>query len=114
MDKLLCEIGERVKQARIARGLSQAELAEILGLSDAYISKLETGKNAMSVTVLVKLSDALGVSADWLLRNKTREAQEISLVEVEQMLEDCSPTERNALMKLLSQMKAALRDVKQD
>ena len=113
MDKLLREIGDRVKQVRLARGLSQSELAEKLGLSDAYVSKIELGKNAMSVTVLIKLSDTLDVSADWLLRNRTREAREISVDEVEAMFMDCSPAERNTLMKLLQEMKTAFRDLKQ-
>ena len=72
MDRFLRDLGERVKRARQERGLSQSDLAERLGLSDAYISKIEMGKNAMTVTVLAKLSDALGVSTDWLLRNQTR------------------------------------------
>jgi len=114
MDKLLIEIGERVKQARVSRGYSQAELAEVLGLSDTYISKIETGKNAMTVTVLVKLSDALNVSTDWLLRNRTKEAHEISIAEVEEMFADCSPSERNALTKILQQMKSVLRESKSD
>lgn len=113
MDRLLRDIGERVKQARLARGMSQAELAEKLGLSDAYISKIELGKNAMTVTVLVKLSDILDVSTDWLLRNKTREAQEITIAELEEMFEDCNPNERNALMKLIHQMKSTIMDLKQ-
>ncbi len=112
MERLLREIGERVKQARLARGLSQADLAEMLNLSDAYVSKIELGKNAMTVTVLVKLSDALNVSCDWLLRNQTREAQEITIAELEEVFKDCDPTELNALLKLLQQMKATLRDVK--
>lgn len=113
MKRLLREIGERVKQARLSRGLSQADLADMLKLSDAYVSKIELGKNAMTITVLIKLSDALNVSTDWLLRNQTREAQEITLTELEEMFKDCSPAERNALLKLLQQMKNTIRDVKQ-
>ena len=56
MDRFLRYLGERVKRARQDRGLSQSDLAEILGISDAYVSKIELGKNAMTVTVLAKLS----------------------------------------------------------
>lgn len=114
MDRFLRDLGERVKRARQERGLSQSDLAERLGLSDAYISKIEMGKNAMTVTVLAKLSDALGVSTDWLLRNQTREAQEITIAELEEMFQDCSPSEQTTLMKLLQHMKAALREHKKD
>lgn len=36
MEKVLREIGERVKQARLACGLSQADLAEKLNLTSAF------------------------------------------------------------------------------
>lgn len=112
MENLLREIGERVRQARQARGLSQADLAELLNVSDGYISKVELGKNAMTVTVLVKLSDALNVSADWLLRNKTREAQEYTIAELEEVFTDCEPSELQALLNMLQQMKTTIRSIK--
>ena len=112
MESMLREIGERVKQARLARGLSQADLAELLNVSDGYISKVELGKNAMTVTVLVRLSDALEVSTDWLLRNRTREAREYTMAELEELFKDCDPSELQALLNLLQQMKTTIRDMK--
>lgn len=75
MDSFLQEVGGRVKEARVRKHLSQAQLAEMLGLSSRYISNLETGKQNMSITALAKISDVLEVSADWILRNNTRNLQ---------------------------------------
>ena len=114
MEKDLREIGERVKQARLARGLSQADLAEKLNMSVTYLSKIENGRNVMSITVLVKISDALNVSTDWLLRNETHRSQECTMAELEELCKDCNSTELNALLKLLQQMKETLRNVKKE
>ena len=44
MDNYLQEVGARIKEARLRKHLSQAQLAELLGLTPPYISNIETGK----------------------------------------------------------------------
>ena len=112
MEKLLKEIGERVRKARLAKGMSQAQLAEALNISPPYVSNIETGKHIMKITTLIKLTEALGVSNDWILRNATREADEYTSEEFDQLLRDCSPSEKAHLMKLLMHLKESIRDAK--
>lgn len=57
----------RLKQAREARELSQAELAQRATLQVSTISHFETGGRKPSFDNLRKLADALGVSTDYLL-----------------------------------------------
>ena len=59
--------GERVKQAREAVGLSQAQLGESIGVTQSAIANLEADRSGISCANLVKVADALGVSTDWLL-----------------------------------------------
>ena len=59
MEKFLQEVGARVKEARMRKHLSQAQLADLLGLTPPYISNIETGKQNMSITALAKISDVL-------------------------------------------------------
>lgn len=54
-------IGERVREIRRKRGLSQKELAEAADVSQATIAQLETGRKDPSVKTLRKLSDALDI-----------------------------------------------------
>ena len=49
------QIGEFVKEARRERGLTQDELAERLQVSHATVSKLETGKNTSTKTMISAL-----------------------------------------------------------
>ncbi|WP_435105527.1 helix-turn-helix domain-containing protein [Arhodomonas sp. AD133] len=61
-------IGDRIKQARHAAGLSQRALAERAQVSAMAVSKYENGKAAPSSTVLLALADALNVRVEYFLR----------------------------------------------
>jgi transcriptional regulator with XRE-family HTH domain len=60
-------IGDRLRQARQARGLSLRKLAEVLGISPSLISQVETGRAKPSVNTLYALATELGTSLDGLL-----------------------------------------------
>jgi Zn-dependent peptidase ImmA (M78 family)/DNA-binding XRE family transcriptional regulator len=71
-------IGERLKQARKAAGLSTRALGEQAGISAMAISKYETGKSVPSSAVLLSLSKALGVKVEYFFR-----PMKVTLEEVE-------------------------------
>src|SRR2546430_3435450 len=58
-------IGERLKRLRLARGMSQRELASP-GVSYAYISRIEAGTRQPSVKALRRLAAKLGITAEYL------------------------------------------------
>ena len=60
-------MGDRLRQARRARGLSLRRLAEVVGVSPSLISQVETGRAKPSVNTLYALANELGVSLDVLL-----------------------------------------------
>lgn len=64
---MAAEFEIRLKRTREARGWSQLDLAHRTGLQPAAISHFETGHRSPSFDNLRKLSDALGVSVDYLL-----------------------------------------------
>ncbi len=66
-------LGERIKKYRKKQGLTQAKLAEAIGVSSNHISKIETASTTPSLEVFVGISDALKVSADQLLLRDTAE-----------------------------------------
>jgi transcriptional regulator with XRE-family HTH domain len=60
-------IADRIKQLRTEAGLSQAELAELVGGSDArQISRYEHGRITPSLDVAIRIAQALNVSLDYL------------------------------------------------
>ncbi|HEY0141208.1 MAG TPA: helix-turn-helix transcriptional regulator [Thermoanaerobaculia bacterium] len=66
--------GRRLRELRKERGLTQEALAESADLSGNYISDLELGLKVPSLTILVRLSQALDVATTDLVADFTREA----------------------------------------
>ena len=54
-------VGRNVKRLRFAAGLSQAELAERMGVDRAYVSGLELGQRNPTIVTLWHIAKALGV-----------------------------------------------------
>ena len=54
--------GATIKQLRDSRKLTQAELAEKIGVSSKTVSKWETAKGLPDITLLQPLAEALGIS----------------------------------------------------
>ena len=60
-------IGERIKDFRKIRNMTQNDLADEMGVSVQAVSKWETDKSAPDISLLAPLSTVLGVSTDTLL-----------------------------------------------
>ncbi|MFL6073633.1 MAG: helix-turn-helix domain-containing protein [Mycobacteriales bacterium] len=67
-DQGWADVGERVRQARLAHGLSQTKLGERVGLDRSMIAKIEAGSRRIDALELARLSDVLQVSMSQLLR----------------------------------------------
>ena len=59
----LRRLGDRVREQRRTRGLTQEDLAEALDLSVAYVSLIERGGRNPPYTTVVAIARALGVPA---------------------------------------------------
>lgn len=57
----------KIKELRKARRMSQAELAEMLHITQTSVSQWETGKTEPSFDTLVKMSEIFGVTIDYIL-----------------------------------------------
>ena len=58
----LVSIGNRVKTLRIYKGLSQDELARRIDFDRTYLSRVESGKQNVTVETLLKICEGLGVT----------------------------------------------------
>ncbi len=58
-------VGERIRQLRVERGLSQPELAERLGVRYQQFQKYESGANRISAGRLYELARIMGVGLPW-------------------------------------------------
>jgi transcriptional regulator with XRE-family HTH domain len=60
-------IGPKLRQLRLAAGLTQADLAEKAGLVDATVSRIERGRLTPSIELVRRLAASLGTTVDDLL-----------------------------------------------
>ena len=60
-------IGQNVRRFRRTKGLTQAQLAEMIGVTDQHISHIECGHTSLSLYAFVNLAVALSVDLNDLL-----------------------------------------------
>lgn len=70
--KLLKQFGERVRELRTARGLSQELLAEVTGFHRTYIGMNERGERKLSLSNVAVFAHVFGVSVSGLLDFRKR------------------------------------------
>lgn len=60
LEKILIQLGEDICRLMRDQQISRAEVAERLGVSRAYVTKVLNGNPNLTIKTLLKLSDALG------------------------------------------------------
>lgn len=65
--ELLKKIGLNVKIARLKKGLTQEQLAELMNIHLTYIARIETGKINMSLGKILELANTLNIDINKLL-----------------------------------------------
>lgn len=106
-------LGKRIKLIRNKRGISQAELAERVGCSAPFISYVESGLKSMSLETFIYIANALGVSADELLRDSLENTLKTSNHAFADILADCTEYEIRILQEMVLSTKVAMRSNRQ-
>ncbi len=99
--ELLKQMGQRIMQRRKAMCLTQEELAERLGVSMQMVSNLELGKKAIRPDNLVKVSQVLGLSCDFIL---TGNESDDTLSNISSKLSGLDTRELNIISELIDYM----------
>ena len=60
-------IATNIKIARVIKNLTQAKLAELIGVHEKYIGIIEAGKQNLTIKTLNRISNALGIDVSKLL-----------------------------------------------
>ena len=66
LDAYLARLGQRIVNLRKAKGWNQQELANQAGINRTYISAAERGKQNLTLSIVMKLANALDVSIERL------------------------------------------------
>ena len=99
-------IGARIRDIRIEKGLSQADLAVKADLSLPVISAVENARSKVWLITFAKIAEALEVSADDILRLSTPPSTASYPDEFNELLKDCTAGEIEAILKISKQVKS--------
>ncbi len=103
-------IGKRIRETRTQMKLSQAALAEMSGLSPRYISHIETAHKKASLSSLVNIANAIGISVDEILYGNQTSYKTDYQLDIILLIENCTPSEKRYLYLLISSVINILRD----
>ena len=107
MDYVL--LGQKIRAARMSAGLSQEQLAEMVGLTSQHISHTEVASTKVSLPSLIKIANALHTSVDRLLSDSIHDSKAYLMDDVEMIFSDCDPDEIYVMLEAANAVKKAIR-----
>jgi XRE family aerobic/anaerobic benzoate catabolism transcriptional regulator len=110
-DEIVARFGERLRELRLARGMSQAQLAGLAEVTTNYVSRLEGGGAAPGIDLVARLASALGVPvADLLPVTAVREELSVMREQARDLFESLLRSGDRAILVLLTQLLARLAE----
>lgn len=98
------DIGKFIQEIRKEKGLTQKELAELIGVSDKTISKWETGNSSPDTSMLMSLSEALEITVNELLSAEKISPENYSMKAEETIMTLMKENEAGKRTHLISQI----------
>ncbi len=102
-------LGKRIRAARLSAGLSQEQLAEMVGLTSQHISHTEVASTKISLPALVKIANALHTSIDKLLYDSIHDSKPYLIDDVQAVFADCDPDEVYVMLEAANAVKKSIR-----
>ena len=93
-------VGERLKNARLEKKLTQADLAEKLDVSVTYLSKIECGTSHINLKRLNQLCALLDVSEIYILSGSSDDSKDYLDMDFKNLLEKSSPEQQKLIYNL--------------
>ena len=93
-------IGQRIKEVRTEKHLTQEYLASITGVNVSHISNVETNKVKISLTLLVNICNALNITIDYLLENEYHNPTSITEKELFNTIKNMEHSQLETLLRI--------------
>lgn len=106
------KLGKQIKMVRTSKRMTQEELAEMIDVSPTFISLVETGTKALSLSKAIELADVLKVSMDVLFQDNRLQQEESDIAEAAFLLQGCNSYEKEVIVDTIFALKTAMREHK--
>ena len=93
-------IGQRIKEVRSERNLTQEYIANMTGVNVSHISNVETNKVKVSLTLLVGICNALDCTLDYILQNVYYNPTSILEKELFNAIKDMEKEKQETLLRI--------------
>lgn len=90
-------IGQRIRKVRKEQGITQSELADKLGVSIVFFSRMERGIAEISLKRLIQICFLLNVQPGEILTGTAKENNLYLFKEFNELLKSCSPKKRKLI-----------------
>lgn len=92
----------RIRKAREDMGYTREQFAEKLDVSVSYMAEVERGRTGISVKMLIKICDLLGLSADYILFGTNRDDDTMILDKIHRIDDKYIPLLNRIITELLT------------
>lgn len=101
-------VGIRIKDIRKEKGYTQKDLSKTLGVTTAFISRIETGTCKISIKRLVQICEYLKIPLNYVLTGTVEVSDDYLIEDFNKTLKKCGPERQRLILdiaKLVSKMK---------
>lgn len=98
-------LGNRIKEVRQSKNLTQEVLAELVGCNTSHISNIENNHTKVSLNVLLTIANNLDTTVDYLLANQYESRQPAIDNEILFAVRDCDDALKEKILKIVHILK---------
>lgn len=102
------DVGQRIRKIRKARELTQEQLAEKVDISVTHMCHIENANTKMSLSIFVKIAEALEVQTDALLYDEPRETTSRALGEIAEVFDRCTADQARVIAEIVRTAKQSM------
>ncbi|MEV5850708.1 helix-turn-helix transcriptional regulator [Streptomyces sp. NPDC051985] len=104
VDRFYLSVGDRIRDARSAARLTQAELAASLGLARSSIANIEGGRQRLPLHMFVLIAETLNVNVSELLPDPAENQSAPELSNIDEQLQGVDESSRDFVASTLAQL----------
>lgn len=104
-NNMLKGIGQRIQKCRLEKKLTQEQLAEMTGISQKHISRLERGIHTPHFDIIIKIAKALDVSTDIFIEDLSADNINIFLQSIKGDVEGMSQYQLSLVKDMILSIK---------
>ena len=94
-------IARKLKEVRLSKGLTQEYIADMADVNTSHISNIENNRVKVSLSTLLQICNALGVTVDYVLSDEYTEASSALDHEILSELQGCSDRTKEQILQII-------------